>query len=133
MKTENGKSKMEGAATELVCIRCPIGCMVTVAKRPDGTWDITGNTCNRGAEYAKKELTDPTRIVTSTVRLRNVAQAVNSVKTKSDIPKGKMMECMAALRDVELEAPVRIGDVALANVAGTGVDMVVTKSVEKVG
>ena len=50
MKTENGKSKMEGAATELVCIRCPIGCMVTVAKRPDGTWDITGNTCNRGAE-----------------------------------------------------------------------------------
>ncbi len=114
---------------ELVCIRCPIGCRITVESNPDGTLHITGNTCGRGAEYAEKELTDPTRIVTSTVRVRNGNQPVVSVKTKEDIPKGKIMECMEAIRGVEMEAPVHIGDVALANVAGTGVDMVVTKDV----
>lgn len=125
---EAGKNA-ETEKKELVCIRCPIGCMITVENNPDGTLHITGNTCNRGAEYAEKELTNPTRIVTSTVRIRNGMQAVVSVKTKEDIPKGKIMECMEAINNVELEAPVHIGDVALANVAGTGVDIIVTKDV----
>lgn len=116
---------------ELVCIRCPIGCMITVTNNPDGTLNITGNTCNRGAEYAGKELTDPTRIVTSTVRVRNGKQQVVSVKTREDIPKEKIMDCIEALKDVELEAPVSIGDVAAADVAGTGVDVIVTKNVER--
>ncbi len=128
---ENGTATAgEGKKRELVCIRCPIGCRITVEDIPDGTRRITGNTCNRGAEYAEKELTNPTRIVTSTVRLRGGKAAVVSVKTKGDIPKGKIMECMEAIKGVELEAPVRIGDVALADVAGTGVDIVVTKDVE---
>lgn len=128
-KAENRQKAEE--AKELVCIRCPIGCMITVTDGPDGTLQITGNTCNRGAEYAQKELTNPTRIVTSTVRVRNGKQTVVSVKTKEDIPKGKIMDCVEALKSVELEAPVCIGDVALADVAGTGVDMVVTKDVER--
>ena len=133
--SETGKEAETGMRaktekSELVCIRCPIGCMITVENNPDGTLHITGNTCNRGAEYAEKELTNPTRIVTSTVRIRNGKQSVVSVKTKEDIPKGKIMECMEAIKSVELEAPVHIGDVALADVAGTGVDMVVTKDVE---
>ncbi len=128
---ENGAgTAAEGKKKELVCIRCPIGCRITVEDIPGGKLRITGNTCNRGAEYAEKELTNPTRIVTSTVRVRGGKAAVVSVKTKEDIPKGKIMECMEAIKGVELEAPVRIGDVALADVAGTGVDMVVTKDVE---
>lgn len=116
---------------ELVCIRCPIGCRITVTNNPDGTLNITGNTCSRGAEYAGKELTNPTRIVTSTVRVRNGKQQVVSVKTREDIPKEKIMDCIKALKDVELEAPVSIGDVAVADAAGTGVDVIVTKDVER--
>lgn len=127
---ENGKKQKEGQAKELVCIRCPIGCVISVMGNPDGTLHITGNTCNRGAEYAQKELTNPMRMVTSTVRVHKGKQAVVPVKTREDIPKGKIMDCMEALRDVELEAPIHMGDVALANVAGTGVDMVVTKDVD---
>lgn len=129
-KAENEKTENEKVQNrELVCIRCPIGCMITVENNPDGTLHITGNTCSRGAEYAEKELTNPTRIVTSTVRVRNGKQSVVSVKTKGDIPKEKIMECIEAIKSVELEAPVHIGDVALADAAGTGVDMVVTKDV----
>ena len=52
------------------------------------------------------------------------------VKTRTDIPKGKIGDCMKAVKRVEVEAPVYIGDVVLTDAAGTGVDIVATKNVE---
>lgn len=115
---------------ELVCIRCPIGCMMTVTHNPDGSLQVTGNSCKRGEEYAKKELTDPTRIVTSTVRIKGRSNQVLPVKTKEDIPKGKIRACMEDLKQIEVVAPISIGDVILANVAGTGVEIVATKHIK---
>lgn len=114
---------------ELTCIRCPIGCMLTVTKHEDGTLSVTGNTCPRGADYGKKELTDPTRTVTSTVRVKNGRQPMVSIKTKTDIPKEKVKECMEALKGIEAEAPICIGDVILSDVAQTGVDIIATKNI----
>ena len=85
-----------------------------------------------GAEYAVKEVTDPTRIVTTTVRVKNGNMPVVSVKTAQDIPKGKIFDCVEALRDVCVEAPVQIGDVILENAAGTGVDIVATGNVKQI-
>lgn len=79
-----------------------------------------------------KEVTDPTRIVTTTVRVKNGSMPVVSVKTAQDIPKGKIFDCVEALRDVCVEAPVQIGDVILENVAGTGVDIVATGNVKQI-
>jgi CxxC motif-containing protein len=90
---------------------------------------VTGNTCPRGDAYARKEVTNPTRIVTSTVRVTNGTAAMVNVKTASDIPKGKIFDCVAALRDIEISAPVKIGDVILSNVAGTGVDIIAAKDI----
>lgn len=126
---ENSRNSIKNDSTELVCIRCPMGCRITATHNEDGTLHITGNTCNRGAEYAEKELTHPTRIVTSTVRVRNGRQQAAPVKTADDIPKGKIMDCMKELKKIELEAPVGIGDIVLRDVAGTGVDIVATKEV----
>lgn len=127
------EADMEGREnkTELVCIRCPMGCMLTVTGSEDTGLTVTGNTCARGEEYARKELTSPTRTVTTTVRVRNGRHQTVSVKTKTDIPKGRVMDCMAALRDVEMEAPVRIGELILKNAADTGVDVVATKDVKR--
>ena len=91
---------------------------------------VTGNTCKRGDVYARKEVTNPTRIVTSTVRVSGGSIDMVSVKTKEDIPKGKIFECVKALKGIEVPAPVHIGDVILENVADTGVDIVATKNVE---
>ncbi len=113
---------------ELTCIGCPLGCALTVTMNGEEI-TVTGNTCPRGAEYAKKEVTDPRRIVTSTVRVKGGALPAVSVKTKSDIPKGKIADCMRALKEVTLTAPVHMGDVVLGNVAGTGVDVIATKNV----
>ena len=91
---------------------------------------ITGHTCKRGEEYARKELTNPTRIVTSIVRVEGGKIPMVSVKTQSDIPKGKIFECAKALQSITVNAPVHIGDIILEDVAGTGVAIVATKNVE---
>ena len=113
----------------LICIGCPLGCPLTVEMEGEEVKAVSGNTCPRGAAYARKELTNPTRIVTSTVRVAGGKLAMVSVKTASDIPKGKIFDCVKALKDVEVKAPVKIGDVIVENVAGTGVNIIATKNV----
>lgn len=114
----------------LICINCPLGCMLTVAMDGKKIVSVAGNTCRRGDTYARKELTNPTRIVTSTVRVLGGSESMVSVKTKEDIPRGKVLECVRALKDVVLPAPVKIGDVILEDAAGTGVSIVATKNVQ---
>ncbi len=96
---------------ELTCIGCPMGCPLTVTMEAGEVISVTGNTCKRGDIYARKEVTNPTRIVTSTVRVTGGDADMVSVKTKEDIPKGKIFECVKALKTVEVPAPVHIGDV----------------------
>lgn len=112
---------------ELTCITCPVGCALKAKIHQDGTVIITGNKCPRGAAYGEKEVTNPTRVVTSTVRVAGQKDAVVGVKTASDIPKGKIMECMKELAAITVTPPVKIGDVVLENVADTGVSIVVTR------
>lgn len=114
---------------ELTCIGCPLGCSLSVTLENGEVTAVTGNTCPRGDAYARKEVTNPTRIVTSTVRVKDGVSPMVNVKTASDIPKDKIFDCAAALRDVVVTAPVAIGDVVLADVAGTGVDIVAAKNI----
>lgn len=115
----------------LTCIGCPLGCELTATIAEDGRIFVKGNTCIRGEQYALSELTNPRRILTTTVRVVGGVEAMVSVKTKGDIPKEKIMEGVKALKDVEVNAPVEIGDVLLKNLVGTGVEVVATKTVGK--
>lgn len=117
---------------ELICIGCPLGCNLTVEMDGGQVVSVNGNTCKRGDDYARKELTDPRRIVTSTVPVAGGNLPVVSVKTATDIPKGKIRECLCALKGVTLTAPVQIGDVIVENVADTGVDVIATKSISAI-
>lgn len=113
----------------LICIGCPLGCMMKVEMEDGQILSITGNTCKRGEAYARREVTAPTRIVTSTVRVEGGSIAMVSVKTKNDVPKDKIKEVMKELNGLVVKAPVYIGDVIASNVADTGVDIVATKMV----
>lgn len=115
--------------TELICIVCPKGCHLKVDE--ENGYAVTGNSCEKGAAYGKKELTNPTRVVTSTVRVDGGEKRRVSVKTNRDIPKGKMLEAVALLNTVCLTAPVHIGDVVLEDILGTGADFVATGTVLK--
>ena len=108
----------------LTCIGCPMGCQITVEVEGEEVFSVTGNTCAIGDKYARQEVTHPERTVTGGEKDRC------SVKTKGNIPKEKIFACMEAINHVLVAAPVRIGDVVIENVCGTGVDVVATKNVD---
>lgn len=114
---------------ELTCIGCPLGCGVTVTLGQNRIIEITGHTCKRGEDYARKEVLNPTRIVTSIVVIDSKAEKMLPVKTKQDIPRDRIFEVIHELRNVRVKAPVLIGDVILEDAAGTGVAVIAAKEV----
>ena len=115
---------------ELTCINCPMGCPLVVTMDNGEVKEVAGNTCKRGEIYGRKEVTNPTRIVTSSVEVTGGSATRVSVKTREDIPKDMIFECVKALKNVSVKAPVHIGDIIVSDVAGTGVDIIATKEVE---
>lgn len=116
---------------ELTCIGCPMGCTVTVELNGGQITSVSGHTCPRGEIYAKKEVTNPTRIVTSTVKVSGGMRERVSCKTAQDIPKARIPDIMQAINAACVAAPVRIGDVLIRDVADTGVDVVATAHVDE--
>ena len=112
---------------ELICIVCPNGCRLQVDE--ENGLRVTGNACPRGEEYGRNELLHPVRVLTGTVRLHGGTLPRCPVKTRGTIPKEKLLEAARALCMVDVDAPVRRGDVVLADICGTGVDVVASRDV----
>ena len=113
----------------LTCIRCPLGCQLEAVVENGEVTKVSGNTCPRGEEYARKEITNPTRVVTSSVIVTGGDYPLVSGRTAEDIPKGKIFDCLEILKSVRVNAPVRTGDVLVRDVVGTGVDFIATREV----
>ena len=112
---------------ELICIICPRGCTLNTEMLSDKVV-VSGNSCPKGEQYAINECTNPVRTVTATVRVANRTDTMVSVKTQSPVAKDRMMEVMKHLREIQVNAPLKIGDVILQDVCGSAI--VVTKEVE---
>ena len=110
----------------LTCIGCPLGCMLTATLENGVVTTVTGNTCPRGDDYARKECTAPERTVTGTVRVEGGAAPVVSVRTDHPIPKEKVLELARLMAALRVQAPVRPGDVIAADVLGTGSSLIAT-------
>ncbi|MEG2786626.1 MAG: DUF1667 domain-containing protein [Romboutsia sp.] len=115
----------------VTCTVCPMGCALVVSK-VDGEYKVEGNTCKRGAKYGVEEVTNPRRVITTTVKLSGSYLNLLPVKTNDSIPKELMFDIMKLLDRVEVSAPVSVGDVIIKDVLGTGVDVVSAKSMEDV-
>ena len=119
---------MAASTQNLTCIRCPRGCALTVELEDGQVTSVAGNACKRGEIYARAEVTNPVRTVTSVVPVEDSETAhMVSVKTAGEVPKAKVLDVVAALSDVSVQAPVEIGDVIYENVCGTGIDIVATR------
>lgn len=103
--------------------------MITVDKKEDGSLVITGNSCRIGENYARNEMTAPKRGLTSMIRVEKGCDPVVPVKTRDEIPKDKIEDCMEIIRNITVTAPVKLGEVLIRNAAGTGVDIVATATV----
>lgn len=125
------KNEQTKQVASLICINCPMGCRLTVDHTDKNNVIVVGNTCPRGAEYAKNEVTAPKRTVTGSVRVVGGAIPRVSVKTSEPIPKHLIFDSLNILKGITLNAPVAIGDVVLKNVCGCGADFVATKKIGK--
>lgn len=110
---------------ELICIICPRGCHLKV----DDEFNVTGNSCPRGAVYAKNELTHPTRTLTSTVRIMSLKEVRLPVKSNVPLPKERIFDAMEVVNKTFVKAPIKIGDVVIKDILGLGVDIVATKDI----
>ena len=113
----------------ITCTVCPMGCYLVVSK-VNGEYKVEGNTCKRGAKYGVEEVTNPRRVITTTVKLNGGYLNLLPVKTNDSVPKELMFDIMKLLDNVEVNAPVSVGDVIVKDVLGTGVDVVSAKSME---
>lgn len=112
------------------CIMCPLGCEMTVTIEDGAVTGVTGNTCPRGPKYAHDEVVAPKRMLTSTVRVNGGLLPFVPVVSKTTLPKERILDCAAALRQVIVEAPVSEGQVIVENILGLGVDIVASRSME---
>lgn len=116
---------------KMTCISCPLGCQLEV--EIGDNIKVSGNKCKRGEEYAKNEITNPKRTITSTVKVLGGDRPLVSVKTDKEVPKGLIFEIMKEINKAEAVAPIEIGDVIIENVLGTGANVVATSKVLKNG
>jgi len=111
----------------LTCIVCPVGCQMEADMEDNRVFAIRGNTCGRGAEYAREELTAPKRMVTSTVRVVWDGESrMIPVKTSQPIPKHLIFDAMAEIRRIHLTAIPKFGEVLIQDLLDTQADIVVT-------
>ena len=112
---------------KLICISCPQGCALEVTVEGKNILKVDGESCKQGIEYAKREITDPRRMIASTVRVKNGFHPLVPVYTKMPIPKKVIHNVLKELRNVELTAPVAIGTIVIKNVLGTGTDVITSR------
>jgi len=112
---------------KLICISCPQGCALEVTVEGKTIINVDGASCKQGKEYAEMEITDPRRMIASTVRVKNGFHPLVPVYTKMPIPKNLIRNVLEELREVELTAPVVNGSVVIENVLGTGIDVITSR------
>ena len=119
----------------MTCVICPKGCGIKVDWElcDDGSKKVVGvfgNSCTRGLKYATAEVVHPERVLTSTVRLVNDGDDGHScelvpIRSASPILKESLMAAMEEISKKTIRnSSVKMGDVVIEDIAGTGVAMV---------
>lgn len=110
---------------KMICLNCPTGCLLEVSLMGDKI-ETTGQKCSKGLEFAEREWFNPMRMLTTTVKTDDDRVRRVPVRTTSAIPKGKIMEAMAALDKVVVTLPIESGTVILRDLLNLGVDIIAT-------
>jgi CxxC motif-containing protein len=122
---------MDTDKKRFTCVICPIGCDIDVDLSYGDEVSMEGNKCDKGKEFVLQELKEPMRTLTTTVRIDGAKWAMLPVRTDRPIPKRLLFKAIDELSDIELQAPVKLSDVIVADIAGTDANMIATRSMHK--
>lgn len=115
---------------KMICIICPKGCHLNVESLCNEI-KIDGNSCIRGEKYAIEEINNPQRNIASTILIKNGKYKVVSVATSKPIAKEKIEEVMTIIKKLDIEAPVKAGQIVYKNIDNDGTDIIVTRDMER--
>jgi len=122
---------MNEETSKMICITCPVGCSLEATHDGRRVTKVEGQGCKRGIEYAGKEVSDPCRMVASTVRVRGGVHPLVPVYTANPIPKHLIFDLLAQRRAQELDAPVEVGQIVMANALNTGIDVLASRNLPR--
>jgi len=117
---------------KVICTICPKGCNINVEIDKGQIKGIDGYSCKRGAEYVAAEYINPVRTLTTTVRVHGGTHPVAPVKSQKPVPKEVLLKCMEEINKCTIHAPVKIGDIIISNILGTGTNIIATCNMDKV-
>jgi len=138
LRTDENASTIppEGSFREIICTVCPIGCKIRIRKNESGELIIEGNTCKRGLQYAKDEVLNPKRTLTTTVLQKTSIKSKTgntchermvAVRSSQPIPLDQTISVMDLIKHTIITRTVKEGDIILSNVQGTKADIIVTR------
>ena len=113
------------------CVICPIGCEIDVQLEDGNVVSTEGNKCAKSEEFVLQELQEPMRILTTTIRIRGAKWAMLPVRTDEPIPKRLLFRVIKELANIEMQAPVKVSDVIIGDIAGTGANIVATRNMKR--
>lgn len=117
------------AVDRLTCVLCPVGCELEVAKDPTGGLEVSGNQCEKGVPFAVEEVLRPQRNLATSVPVKGTEAKMVSVRLSGPVPREMIFPILAEIAKLRPESPVRRGQILIAGVLGTGVDVVATRTV----
>ena len=123
------KGPAGGAVDRLTCVLCPVGCELEVRKDPAGELQVHGNQCDKGIPFAVEEVLHPKRNLATSVPLKGTETKMVSVRLTGPVARDMIFRILAEISALRPEAPVRRGQVLIADVLGTGVDVIATRTV----
>ena len=96
----------KGRQGNMICTVCPKGCAMDVSLQP---FSVTGNECSRGSEFARQELSDPRRTVTTVMKAGSSGAKTCPVRTEEPVAKGEIRAVMNAARKGLVPEDAEIG------------------------
>lgn len=119
------------AVRSLICIICPVGCKLNITVTENGSLAIAGNCCEHGKMYAEEETLKPVRMLTTTIWIKNGETERVPVRTNKALPKKEIPEYMQRIKKLQIEAPVKVGEVLARDLFDSDVCLIATKNVAR--
>lgn len=115
----------------ITCIVCPKSCRGEVIIHDDGTLETRGFDCKNGDRYAKDEVTDPKRMLTTTIPITGAAIPLLPVVSSAEISKKELKACLDLLYGQKAAAPVAAGEIIVKDILDTGVDIIAARTLDR--
>lgn len=115
----------------MICIECPVGCLLELDVNDGRVECVKGNKCEKGRAYAIKEITSPERFLTSTITAEGLEISMVPVRTDRPIPREKIKDVMDSLKGEKIRDPVKAGDIIVKNILGLEANIIATRNVGK--